>query len=103
MKENIEFYSVYVLECSDGTFYTGITKDVNRRILEHKSKAKGAKYFRGRKPTKLVFEHLIGSRGLALKVEIKIKKLTHLEKMNHSKLQSIVNECVDHLISEKID
>jgi len=45
---------MYILECSDGTYYTGSTKDINRRIAEHQSRH-GAKYTRGRVPVKLVY------------------------------------------------
>jgi putative endonuclease len=43
---------IYILECSDNTLYTGITTDINRRLLEHNS-GKGAKYTRNRKPVTL--------------------------------------------------
>ena len=69
-------WSVYLVRCGDGTLYTGIATDVARRLDEHRqAQGKGAKYLRGRGPLRVVFERVIGPRGLASKVESKIKKL----------------------------
>jgi putative endonuclease len=54
-----------LLLCADGTVYTGIATDVRRRISEHESGAKGAKYLRGRGPLSLLYEREIGDRSLA--------------------------------------
>ncbi|MBO8142933.1 MAG: GIY-YIG nuclease family protein, partial [Firmicutes bacterium] len=62
-------YSVYLVRCSDGSLYTGITKNVSRRIEEHEQGAMGAKYLRGKGPLELVFQRPIGNRGLAQRVE----------------------------------
>lgn len=70
---------VYILECSDGTFYTGTAKDLEKRIQIHKS-CKGAKYTRGRLPVKLVYFEGFDSINEAYKREIEIKKLTRDEK-----------------------
>jgi len=66
---------VYILRCGDGSLYTGIATDVDRRLAEHQTN-KGAKYLRGRGPLKLVFEKQVGSRSQALKIEHKVKGLT---------------------------
>jgi putative endonuclease len=69
-------WSVYLVRCGDGSLYTGIATDVVRRLDEHRqARGKGAKYLRGRGPLRVVFERVIGPRGLASKVESKIKKL----------------------------
>ena len=69
-------WSVYVVRCRNGELYTGIATDVARRLEEHQqSQGKGAKYLRGRGPLQLVFEKALGPRGLALRVEGKIKRL----------------------------
>ena len=70
---------VYILRCGDGSLYTGIATDVERRLAEHQTN-KGAKYLRGRGPLKLVFEKQVGSRSQALKIEHKVKGLTRKEK-----------------------
>jgi putative endonuclease len=72
---------VYIVECSDGTLYTGITTDVNKRIETH-NKGKGAKYTRGRRPVKLLISFSVESKGVALKEEYRIKQLTRKEKIN---------------------
>ena len=72
---------VYILECSDGTYYTGIAKDCERRLSEHNNSPKGAKYTRGRRPVKLVYSSSFESRSEALKEECKIKRFSREEKM----------------------
>lgn len=71
---------VYILKCADGTFYTGITKDLKRRAKEHNSSALGAKYTRGRRPVKLVYSRKMKTRLLAAKAEWRIKKMSKGEK-----------------------
>lgn len=72
---------IYILECSDGTLYTGITTDVEKRLLTH-NKGKGAKYTKVRLPVVLraVFE--AEDRSKASKEEYRIKQLTRKEKIN---------------------
>lgn len=65
-----------MLRCRDGSLYTGIATDVGRRVEEHRSNPKGAKYLRGRGPLELVFTSEIGSRSLATRAELRIKKLS---------------------------
>jgi len=72
---------VYVVRCADGTLYTGIASDVERRIAEHlKTNGKGSKYLRGRGPLELVFVQGCESRGAALSLESRKKKLSKAEK-----------------------
>jgi len=91
-------FSVYVVQCSDGSFYTGISTDVSRRIIEHERTTKGAKYLRGKGPLKIIFERAIGDRSLALRVEAKIKKLSHPDKGDMRKLAVLVDSYVTELI-----
>ena len=67
-------YAVYILECKDGSYYTGITTDIARRIKEHNS-GKGAKYTKTRTPVKLLCDtgHIF-SRSEASKLEHKVKQ-----------------------------
>lgn len=76
-----EHYSVYILRCADGTLYTGIACDVGNRLEEHRSGKRGAKYLRGRAPFDLVFEHVVGRRSSAQRIEYLIKKLGRAEKL----------------------
>ena len=73
-------WKLYILRCGDGTLYTGITTDVERRLEEHGS-GKGAKYTRGRAPLKLVYSEICGDHSTALKREAEIKKLSREEKL----------------------
>ena len=68
-----------MLECSDNSIYTGITKNIEKRIKIHES-GKGAKYLRGRLPIKLLHKEVFLSRSDASKREILIKKMNHKEK-----------------------
>ncbi len=74
-------YHVYLLECSDGALYTGITVDLERRVREHNSSSLGAKYTRARRPVKLVFSKKFKNRSLATKEEMRIKGLKRIEKI----------------------
>ena len=75
MKAGQTWY-VYIIETSDGSLYTGVTTDVERRFTEHCSPQKGARYFRGRKPLKVVHTETHPDRGSAQRRESDIKKLT---------------------------
>ena len=70
---------LYILRCGDGTLYTGITTDVQRRLTAHRT-GKGAKYTRGRGPLELVYTEECGSHSDALKREIAVKKLPRQDK-----------------------
>lgn len=74
-------YFVYILECSDGSLYTGITKDVIKRLDEHNTKETGAKYTKARRPVKLLYKEPSDNRSTASRREYAIKKLTRLKKL----------------------
>ncbi len=78
-KQNFAY--VYILQCSDNTFYSGFTFDVEKRVAAHNAK-KGAKYTRGRVPVTLVYKECCENKSAALKREREIKKLTRTEKIN---------------------
>jgi len=65
---------VYIVECRDGTFYTGWTNDLEKRLAAHND-GSGAKYTRGRGPVKLVYSEECASKGAALSRELAIKRL----------------------------
>jgi putative endonuclease len=75
-------YFVYMLQCSDNTLYTGIATDVQRRVDEHNSSKKGAKYTKIRRPVKLVYSEECEDRSSASKRECAIKKLKRKEKLD---------------------
>jgi len=68
-------YSVYIVRCGDDTYYTGISQDVARRIVEHDSSPRGAKYLKGRGPLTLVFSEAVGDRSAASRIEYRVKRL----------------------------
>ena len=74
-------YYLYILQCADDTFYTGITTDLERRVEEHNTSALGAKYTRGRRPVKLVYSEKYETRSLATREEMRLKKLTKDQKL----------------------
>ena len=72
---------VYIVRCADKSLYTGITKDVERRIEEHNNDdSLGAKYTKARRPVALVYQETCESRSDATKREYEIKQLTRKEK-----------------------
>lgn len=73
-------WTVYILECADGTLYTGITDDLPRRLKAH-AEGRGAKYTRGRAPLKLRYRENVPDKSAALKRECAIKRMTRCEKL----------------------
>jgi putative endonuclease len=67
-------YFVYILQCADDTLYTGIATDIDRRLDEHNSSEKGAKYTRSRRPVSLVYSESFPDRSSASRREYEIKK-----------------------------
>lgn len=68
---------VYVIRCADNSLYTGIARDVERRLQEHVAQGtKCAKYLRGMQPFKLVLQLCVANRSAALKLEAQIKRLS---------------------------
>tara|TARA_Y100000389_G_scaffold67909_1_gene64329 strand:+ start:220 stop:480 length:261 start_codon:yes stop_codon:yes gene_type:complete len=76
-----KIWYVYIVKCKDSTLYTGITTDPDRRILEHNTSNKGAKYTKTRRPVKLVYFEVFENRSLASKREYEIKKMSRKEKL----------------------
>jgi putative endonuclease len=74
----VAFY-VYILLCCDGSFYTGYTKDIEARTRQHET-GKGARYTKAHKPQKLAYVETHDTRGLAMRREREIKKLSHQQK-----------------------
>jgi len=79
MKEK-EWY-LYIVECSDNSLYTGITTDLERRVLEHNTSNKGSKYTKTRRPVELVYNETHTDRSTSSKRESEIKKLSRGDKL----------------------
>ena len=74
-------YYVYIVECADGSLYTGYTVNLKNRINEHNFGSLGAKYTRSRRPVRLVYQEEFENISLALKREHAIKKYTRKKKL----------------------
>ena len=84
---------IYILECGDGSFYCGITNNIERRLKQHKGEIiGGAKYTRSHWPCKLVYEEKSVSRSKASQREAIIKKMSKIEK------QTLINSFKQDLI-----
>jgi putative endonuclease len=80
IKRSGKFY-VYIVECRDGTYYTGYTNELEKRIKEHNNgKARGAKYTRDRRPVKLIWSKEYKYFKPAFLEEKRIKSLTRIQK-----------------------
>jgi putative endonuclease len=75
----MSFY-VYILQCSDGSYYTGYTKDLDERTKQHEN-GTGAKYTRTHKPQRVAYVEIFGTRSAAMKRERAIKKLSHQQNL----------------------
>ena len=83
----------YVAECSDGSFYSGVTTELRRRINEHNTSIKGSKYTRARRPVRLVYFDEHKDRSAAQKAESSFRKLNRKQK------EALVSERLLSLIS----
>lgn len=71
---------LYILECADSSFYTGITVDLKQRLEKH-NQGIGARFTRGRRPVKIVYHEKQPDRASASRRELEVKKLTREKKM----------------------
>ena len=74
-------WTVYMIRCNDGSLYTGITTDLERRFSQHEGLPSGAKYFNGRRPLEVVYSETGHDRSGACKREAAIKKLSRTAKL----------------------
>ena len=89
-------WSVYLLRCADGSLYTGIATDVERRLAEHGGGERGAKYLRGRGPLRLELYREVGDRSVASRIEHRIKRLPKVRKEALIKMP----QAIDALLAE---
>ena len=75
-----DLYSIYLIRCANGDLYTGIAKDVRRRLDEHAGGRRGSRFLRGKGPLTLAFSQAIGDRSEASRIEYRLKKLTRADK-----------------------
>ena len=87
---------MYVLECADGTYYTGYTTDLKKRIAVHNS-GKGAKYTRARRPVHCIYFETFETKHDAMSAEYYFKKLSRKQKMNYIATRSEPSEITEKL------
>ena len=75
-------FSLYIVRCADGQLYTGIATDVAKRLAEHESGPRGAKYLRGKGPLEVVFAETVGNRAAASQLEYRVKRLSRVQKLD---------------------
>jgi putative endonuclease len=96
MENNKDMHFVYILECKDGTYYTGYTNEINQRLRKHEE-GKGAKYTRGRGPFRLVFQESFSTKREAMRAEFAIKKLNRAAKERIIKEGSVLDVATKEL------
>ncbi len=74
-------FFVYIVRCADRSLYTGVAKDVQKRIHEHNSSTRGAKYTRSRRPVTLVYAKQYPNKSAALRAEYALKQYSRKEKL----------------------
>lgn len=72
---------VYIVQCADGTLYTGVARDVARRVAEHNEGPRGARYTRSRRPVRLLYSEQVPDRAAACRREAAIKRLPRKRKL----------------------
>ena len=80
MSEQRPAWYLYLIECVDGSYYTGVTTNVGRRFEQH-MKGVGARYTRSHKPLRLLASRPVGTRSEALKAELAVKRLPKEDKL----------------------
>ena len=90
-------WSIYLVRCSDGSIYTGISTDVERRIGEHEAGARGARYLRGKGPLELVYTREVGNRSIASQLETRIKRLPSTDKSDADRLPGRIDAILAEL------
>lgn len=95
-------YKIYLVQCNDGSIYTGIATDVDRRFKEHEEGIRGAKFLRGKGPLKLLYQQSVGNRSLASRLEIRVKRLPNVTKQDLATLPSAIQDLLVDLENEAI-
>ncbi len=88
----MKFYFCYILECSDGSFYTGMTSDLDKRVQQHQEGKTYDGYTHSRRPIKLVWHVMCNDPNDAIRLEKQIKGWTRKKK------QALINENWDILV-----
>lgn len=82
MTEKPDVWFVYIVQCADDTLYTGVAKNIDKRLHEHNYTARGARYTRCRRPVRLVYNEPAAGRSQACRREYAIKKFSRQDKIH---------------------
>ena len=80
MSKGNDIWYVYMVRCNDGTLYTGIINNLEKRVDAHNSGKDGARYTRSRRPVELVYSEQVESKSAAAKLEYQFKRLPRSKK-----------------------
>jgi putative endonuclease len=94
-------FSLYIVRCADGTLYTGIATDVSKRLTDHETSPRGAKYLRGRGPLQVVFSEVVGDRASASQLEYRVKRLSRARKLALIEGRSALSELASGQVLEE--
>ena len=94
------FY-LYIVRCANGSLYTGIATDVKKRLAEHESGPRGARYLRGKGPLEIVFSELAGDRAEASRLEHRVKRLSRTRKLALIEGRLELSELIDGQVLEE--
>lgn len=95
-------FRLYIVRCANGALYTGIATDVGRRLAEHETGRRGAKYLRGKGPLEIVFDERVGDRTRALRLEYRVKRLHREHKLDLIARRLSLRELDDDQVLEDI-
>ncbi len=102
MKAEKKNWQLYLVRCGDGSLYTGIAADVERRFAEHQSQGpKCAKYLRGRMPLELVYTIAVEDRSQGSRLEYRVKQLSKLHKEALVAGQKTLTELLESELEEQ--
>ena len=92
----VKYLYVYILKCNDGTYYTGVTNNIEKRLLEHNEGINPESYTHSRRPVYLVFNELFTDYNLAIEWETKIKKwsVKKKEALINSDWKKVIEEAI---------
>jgi len=94
-------FSLYIVRCANGSLYTGIATDVQKRLAEHESSPRGSRYLRGKGPLEIVFTEVVGDRAIASRLEHRVKQLSRTQKMELIDGRRQLAELVENQVLEE--
>jgi putative endonuclease len=94
-------FSLYIVRCANGSLYTGIAANVQKRLAEHEAGPRGARYLRGKGPLEVVFTEVVGNRARASRLEHRVKRLNRARKLALIDGRLELSELIDDQVLEE--